>query len=160
MLKSGSPSSFHAEECLHVCPHLICSNKEATLGITMCIQTHKWDTGCERQRLLTDLFHSRCPASRKCFEKYGSTKILLVDRTKHVIMIQNWAPVCAEKSRSLYLLFYFNLGFMVALGPGVAQWLRHCSTSRTVPRFPVVSPDFSVTYFLPTVPWPWGWLSP
>jgi hypothetical protein len=26
--------------------------------------------------------------------------------------------------------------------------------------FPVVSLDFSVTYFLPTVPWPWGRLSP
>jgi hypothetical protein len=23
-----------------------------------------------------------------------------------------------------------------------------------------MSLDFSVTYFLPTVPWPWGWLSP
>jgi len=27
-------------------------------------------------------------------------------------------------------------------------------------RFPVVSLDFSVTYLLPTVPWPWGRLSP
>jgi hypothetical protein len=26
--------------------------------------------------------------------------------------------------------------------------------------FPVVSLDFSVTYFLPTLPWPWGRLSP
>jgi hypothetical protein len=26
--------------------------------------------------------------------------------------------------------------------------------------FPVVSPDFSVTYFHPTVAWPWGRLSP
>jgi hypothetical protein len=31
---------------------------------------------------------------------------------------------------------------------------------RTWDRFPVVSLDFSVTYFLPTVPWPWGRLSP
>ena len=41
VLKSGSPSSFHAEECLHVCPHFICSNKKATSGIMMCIQTQK-----------------------------------------------------------------------------------------------------------------------
>jgi hypothetical protein len=27
---------------------------------------------------------------------------------------------------------------------------------RSRDRFPVVSPDFSVTYLLPTVPWPWG----
>jgi hypothetical protein len=27
-------------------------------------------------------------------------------------------------------------------------------------QFPVMSLDFSVTYFLPTVPWPWGRLSP
>jgi hypothetical protein len=27
-------------------------------------------------------------------------------------------------------------------------------------RFPVVSLDFSVSYLLPTVPWPWGRLSP
>jgi hypothetical protein len=31
---------------------------------------------------------------------------------------------------------------------------------RSWDRFPVVSLDFSVTYFLPTVPWPWGRLSP
>jgi len=31
---------------------------------------------------------------------------------------------------------------------------------RSQDRFPVVSLDFSVTYFLPTVPWPWGRLNP
>ena len=31
---------------------------------------------------------------------------------------------------------------------------------RSRDRFPVVSLDFSVTYFLPTVPWHWGRLSP
>jgi hypothetical protein len=31
---------------------------------------------------------------------------------------------------------------------------------RSRDRFPMVSLDFSVTYFLPTVPWPWGRLSP
>ena len=31
---------------------------------------------------------------------------------------------------------------------------------RAPDRFPVVSLDFSVIYFLPTVPWPWGRLSP
>jgi hypothetical protein len=31
---------------------------------------------------------------------------------------------------------------------------------RSRDRFPVVSLDFSVTYFLPIVPWPWGRLSP
>jgi hypothetical protein len=30
---------------------------------------------------------------------------------------------------------------------------------RSRDRFPVVSLDFSVTYFLPTKPWPWGRLS-
>ena len=30
---------------------------------------------------------------------------------------------------------------------------------RSRDRFPVVSLDFSVTYFLPTAPWPWGRLS-
>ena len=31
---------------------------------------------------------------------------------------------------------------------------------RSRDRFPVLSLDFSVTYFLPTKPWPWGRLSP
>ena len=31
---------------------------------------------------------------------------------------------------------------------------------RSRERFPVLSLDFSVTYFLPTKPWPWGRLSP
>jgi hypothetical protein len=31
---------------------------------------------------------------------------------------------------------------------------------RSRDRFPVVLLDFSVTYFLPTVPWPWDRLNP
>jgi len=31
---------------------------------------------------------------------------------------------------------------------------------RSRDRFPVVSLDFSVTYFLQTAPWPWGRLNP
>jgi len=81
VLKSGSPSSFHADKCLHMCPHFVCWNKKATPGIMMCTGAQKWDTGCERRRSLTDLFHSVCPASGKCFEKYGSTKIVLANRT-------------------------------------------------------------------------------
>jgi len=33
-------------------------------------------------------------------------------------------------------------------------------TERSRDRFPVVSLDISVTYFLPIAPWPWGRLSP
>jgi len=41
------------------------------------------------------------------------------------------------------------------------NYIEHCRIhGQPRNRFPVVSLDFSVTYFLPTVPWPWGRLSP
>jgi hypothetical protein len=44
---------------------------------------------------------------------------------------------------------------------GVAQWLRRCATSRTVlGSIPGVITGFFSDIFLPTVPWPWGRLSP
>jgi len=38
--------------------------------------------------------------------------------------------------------------------------LLNILVGRSRDRFPVVSLDFSVTYFLPTVPWPYGRLRP
>ena len=46
-------------------------------------------------------------------------------------------------------------------GPGVAQWLRHCATSWTVPgSIPGGVTGFFNDTFLLTIPWPWGQLSP
>ena len=41
-------------------------------------------------------------------------------------------------------------------GPGVAQWLRRCATSRTVPgSIPGGVTGFFSDIFFPTIPWPW-----
>jgi hypothetical protein len=46
-------------------------------------------------------------------------------------------------------------------GPGVAWWLRHCATSRTVPgSISGGVTGFFIDIFLPNVPWPWARLSP
>ena len=56
-----------------------------------------------------------------------------------------------------------SLPFTVSIFRGLG-WCSGKGTALLVGRsrdqFPVVSLDFSVTYFLPTVPWPWGRLRP
>jgi len=37
-------------------------------------------------------------------------------------------------------------------------WWQLSSTAKMEQSSILVSLDFSVTYFLPTVPWPWSWL--
>ena len=44
--------------------------------------------------------------------------------------------------------------------PGTLFCYSALLVGRSRDRFPVLSLAFSVTYFLPTVPWPWGRLSP
>ena len=46
-------------------------------------------------------------------------------------------------------------------GPGMAQWLRRCATSRTVRgSIPGGVTGFCNDVFFPTSPWPWGRLCP
>ena len=46
-------------------------------------------------------------------------------------------------------------------GPGMAQWLRRCAIIRTVPGSILGGlTGFFIDIFLPTVPWPWGRISP
>jgi hypothetical protein len=45
-------------------------------------------------------------------------------------------------------------------GACVSVVVKALLVGRSRDRFPVVSLDFSVIYFLPAVPWPWGRLNP
>jgi len=51
-----------------------------------------------------------------------------------------------------YIYIYMSLGF---------KRLRHCATNRTVPgSIPGGATEFFSDIFLPTLPWPWGRLTP
>ena len=62
----------------------------------------------------------------------------------------------------IYILYYILIlsqifgGHVYRLGPGVAQWLRHCATSRAVPGWNPGGAghrDFSRGYRQNHVPW-------
>jgi hypothetical protein len=64
----------------------------------------------------------------------------------------------SSEDKGLWLIL---VDYICILGPGVAQWLRRCATSQTVPAsIPGGVTGFFSDIFLPTVPWPWGQLSP
>jgi len=70
-----------------------------------------------------------------------------------------------QTSYSCFYGDYNKISLTVVPGPmdvrnvKMCKWLIIGLVGRSWYQFPLVSLDFSVTYFLPTVPWPWGRLS-
>ena len=99
--------------------------------------------------------------SKKVFE--DKHKSALVKKKRKVSLIaDSHAKRCAEKlachlRNPCQVTGYVKPITGMEVGPGVAYWLRHCATTRTVlGSIPGGVTGFFSHVFLPTVPWPWG----
>ena len=67
--------------------------------------------------------------------------------------VSNVLKCVINKVHITYLLLYLLTYLLTYLGPGVAQWLRHCATSRKVPGSNLSGRDFCRGYRQNHVPW-------